>query len=61
MSIRELDNMSNKGTWIPLKEDNHESLEDGEEDGVNNGKCYIQFYHGNYPNCDEKFYLALFV
>ena len=61
MSIRELDNMSNKGTWIPIKGDNYESLEDGEEDGVNNGEYYIQFYHGNYPNCDEKFYLVLFV
>ena len=47
MSIRELDNMSNKGTWIPIKGDNYESLEDGDEDNVTNGEYYIQFYYGN--------------
>ena len=49
MSIREVENMIKKGSWIPTSEDNHENLEDGEEDEVTNGRYYIQVCYMNDP------------
>ena len=41
MSIREVDTMSNKGSWIPISADNLQKLDDKGGDDVTNGEYYI--------------------